>query len=275
MFSDIKETPSIQTDFLKGFSFGSPSSTSRPKPTPKISNTATIHGFLIKKGADKALIQFFRSSGKTFQEKCLVDSIRNEVPWTKKCNFERYTIPWCDNGQEMTSSSGYPIRLFVIPLLDIPSNENIFNLARFIVQNINADPNNYNDAIFDEKGYWWSQPGHWQNVIDTKASLRRIRNRCGESTGEDWWRQHAQTVLSHFATGTMSSSLIKVLHAPNNMMDSFFPEDSDTSDNEDLPFVISGNNDNNNDGEDINDNTNPDTADNNKETNDEEMEFTG
>ena len=174
-------------------------------------------------------------------EKTLSEHIRegsNEC--VKQLNFELHTQGWCINGVEQKNARGCTCRPFVIPVMAFPTVPQIFQMAKVICTNINADPEMEpgNELTFDKKTLFWlgREPVLWQNIMSTPAILKRLKRFCG-NMNEGFCDRHRDCVRACFAPGTVDRNLARVLCAPNEMIGPdtqvILPDSSDEDNDDD------------------------------------------
>ena len=221
--SAIKESPTISPALLSKFKFSSAKNTSRSSSKDSILRAVRIvtpHPYLIFRCAVPGQ--------SAYSEKVWNDDIRAGAPWTVALNFEKRLLRWCHDGNEQQNANGYAIRLFVIPLEEIPPDDAIFEMAQYICDNLNANVSNFTTTSYNKSDFFWIQePTTWQNVISTSTCLDRLFSKCGQPSGTDWWDTHAAEVKTYFAPGSINEHLARRLYAPATMVHGLFPQVDD------------------------------------------------
>ena len=152
----------------------------------------------------------------SWAEKAFFDAVRNNLDWVSNINVDSDMLHWFHNDQAQLNPKGYKIRLFIIPLAELPAENSVIKLGEYICQNINAMPNNNTTISIQPGQFFWIannvQPV-WSDVIGSDAALKALVEKKGvPKTG--YYELNKDAIHSYFRPHTFTLDLARVLHAP-------------------------------------------------------------
>ena len=224
----IKKAPKMNLDFLSQLQFSPAKGRSR-QTIPMEERTSRLLCSLIG-GGDKAIVFRFEPDGQysAWGEKVLSDQIRRCESWADALNFEKRPLKWCIDDRPMFNMQNYPIRLFAIPLLQLPPREIIVEIGKQICAQVNAEPSNTAVARVDPNGFFWIEhETTWQVLISIADTLARLADRVGPPDDNNYFERNRSKILSYFALGTINHELARRIRAPPEMIHPRFVHEED------------------------------------------------
>jgi hypothetical protein len=156
--------------------------------------------------------------GGTYAEKLLCDAIIENQPWACRPNgipFHGEIYRWWDQGQEVKSEGGFPVRLVHVNTGNpAPGKLKLVPFAQKICNHLNQINNNRTSTDVEEQRFYWQPRAVWSDIISPAACRERLLSLTKpDHPGPGYYEKHVHLIHSYYRL-PFSPELAVYLHAP-------------------------------------------------------------
>ena len=189
----------------------------------------------------------------SWSEKTFFDCLRKGAAWVRQLNFASKCLFLFKDNEPVVNAKGHTLRMFQIKVSEVPPEESVIKLGRFIAKNIDEEPGNKTKLGVEPDNFFWLKDAVWSDVIGIEASMDMIIEQAGP-TCDGYYEKNKDLIHTHFSKHTLGMNLARALHAPMDQVHPDLREDkkpkADCKDGEVLEFDVPLSEDDDNDEDD-------------------------
>ena len=156
--------------------------------------------------------------GGSWGEKSFADANYHQDAWIQQLGIKGKPEELFLNNERQTNPKGYGIRAFQAHFDEPLTKRHIYEIGRYICENVNKHPGNNTTTTVQENNLYLikdkSNPV-FSNVFGFDRSLMILQKEAG-SFGPGFYDQHKDLIHAHFRPGTLSKDVARLMWAPNS-----------------------------------------------------------
>ena len=178
-------------------------------------NGSGIIQFAYIDGPNKHLVFAFSPPG-NWSEKLMNDAISNHFDFARHFSIYKYY----SNGIPVTNKRGYPVRLYGLPILLLPTDEELRKIADYILGNVNLmDCRAYSYYDENRKFFTGTKFTTWSNITHVNFAFNHLLAEAQDLPHDQFYRKHIDLIYSHFPAGKFHPSFAQIIGAPSEEID--------------------------------------------------------
>ena len=188
--------------------------------------------FALIDGPSKYVLFVFLPAG-NWAEKLYYDGHKQDLPYARHTEIFKFHV----NNELVTNNGGYPVRLYGIPVVDLPDDDKLRAMAGYILAGVKS-MDNKTESFFDEtkKYITGERIACWSEVAGIEFAMQHLILEAKEGPNPEFYSKHTALVCAHFRSGRFYPSFAEAIGAPIEEVDPSLLRNRGHADNRNFNF---------------------------------------